>query len=139
MTPAECALEPAVAALGEPYRVQHPFWRLGCFADFALLDRRVIIEVDGQSHNGLQAKIKDRLRDLALLRKGWRTVRISNAEAMSDPAGALSRALMSHEETIPEVEAELASLQDEALHNAAKPKTLRPQKARKSSVPTPKP
>lgn len=91
MTPAEKALEPAVAALGIPYRPQHPLWALGVFVDFALLRQRVVIEVDDPGHNTKAAKIKDAERTAKLQRAGWRVVRCTNAEALSDPIGTVNR------------------------------------------------
>jgi hypothetical protein len=60
-TKAEASLETAVATLGEPYRTQHPFIALSHFADFALLDRKLTIEVDGDSHDRPDQKEKDLL------------------------------------------------------------------------------
>lgn len=92
-TAAEISLEPAIAALGERYRAQHPFFGLYLIADFVLLDRRVIIEVDGDSHNTLAQRRKDLQHMIALEEQGWAVVRMSNAEAISDPYGALEWAL----------------------------------------------
>ncbi len=88
-TQAESALESAIASLGERYRHQHPFWGLKYFADFALLDRKLIIEVDGDSHNNPRQKEKDLLHELAVLDLGWRVLRVSNERALRDPALAM--------------------------------------------------
>lgn len=93
-TAAEAALEPAIAALGERYRHQYPFWNLKYFADFALLDRKIIIEVDGDSHNTPRQKEKDLLHELAVLELGWRIVRVSNEAALANPSQALKVALV---------------------------------------------
>lgn len=93
LTAAEVALEPEVARLGERYRTQCPFFALSFIVDFALLDRRLIIEVDGDSHNSPGAKVKDQARALAFKRLGWNLVRVRNEEVLRDPAAALSRVL----------------------------------------------
>jgi hypothetical protein len=43
-------LEPAVARLGVPYRVQNPHWAIHAITDFILLQQRVVFEVDDPSH-----------------------------------------------------------------------------------------
>jgi very-short-patch-repair endonuclease len=111
MTPSEVALEPAIAALGERYRSQHPFLKHKLFADFALLDRKLIIEVDGSSHDTPKQKYKDALHELALHKDGWRVVRCTNEEAQSDPTGTVTRLLAVTEfPTNEELEAKLACL-----------------------------
>lgn len=93
MTEPEKAMEPAIAALGRPYRVQHPFWDLHHFADFVLLQDKVVVEVDGKSHLAPKQIIKDLQHTLALQAKGYTVVRCSNEEAMRDPSGTLQRLL----------------------------------------------
>jgi very-short-patch-repair endonuclease len=90
-TPAERALEPAVAALGRPYRFQHPLWHLGYFPDFALTADRVIFEVDDPGHRRAAARARDRVRTERLIRAGWRVFRCTNAEALADPVAAVAR------------------------------------------------
>lgn len=92
-TPAELALEPAVAALGIRYRAQHPVFACGFILDFALLDDKIAIEVDGPSHRGRVAQERDKARTEALARHGWTVVRCSNEEALLDPAGTLREML----------------------------------------------
>jgi len=94
-TAAEQAVEPAIAALGERYRHQYPFWGIKYFADFALLDRKVIIEVDGDSHDRAEQKEKDLQHTLKVLELGWQVVRITNEQALRDPEGAIRAALAS--------------------------------------------
>ena len=91
LTPAEKALEPAIAALGQPYRSQHPLWALGLFPDFVLTRQRIVIEVDDPSHSTKAAKLKDAERTLKLARAGWKVVRCLNAEAIADPIGTVKR------------------------------------------------
>lgn len=90
-TPAEEAIEPAIASLGVPYRFQHPVWALGVFPDFVLLADRVIIEVDDKSHNGKAKKKADAARTEKLERLGWRVVRCTNEETLADPYATVDR------------------------------------------------
>jgi len=55
---------------------QYPL-RQGYIADFAILDKHIIIEVDGEHwHSGKKKQKKDRFRDYMLKRAGWKTIRI---------------------------------------------------------------
>lgn len=92
-TDGEAALEPAVAALGVPYRFQHPIWGLRYRLDFALTKHKIAIEVDDPSHTTKVKRIKDKARTARLEKAGWRVVRCTNAEALADPAGAVNRML----------------------------------------------
>jgi very-short-patch-repair endonuclease len=91
MTPAERNLEPAIAKLGVRYRCQHPLWALRVFPDFALPDQRVVIEVDDPSHTTKSARLKDAERTLKIERAGWKVVRCTNDDALSDPIGTVNR------------------------------------------------
>lgn len=90
-TPAEAALEPALASLGVPYRFQHPLWALGVFPDYVLLDQRVVIEVDDASHRRAAKKKADAERTAKLERQGWRVLRCSNEDALSAPYATVDR------------------------------------------------
>jgi very-short-patch-repair endonuclease len=85
------ALEPAIASLGVPYRFQHPVWALGVFPDFVLLQHRLVIEVDDDSHRRASKKKADAERTAKLERAGWRVVRCTNAEALSYPYQTIDR------------------------------------------------
>jgi len=89
LTEAERSLEPAVASLGVPYRVQNPLWALGLFPDFSLLSQKLIIEVDDPSH--ARKRKADAERTAKLNRAGWRVFRCSNDEALTDPYGTVDR------------------------------------------------
>ena len=93
LTAPERALEPAVAALGERYRTQWLFARYRHIADFVLLDRKIIIEVDGASHSKPEQIRKDLLHTIALEQDGWKVVRCTNEEAMSAPYVTLAECL----------------------------------------------
>lgn len=90
LTPSERALEPAIAALGKPYRAQWLFPRFRHIVDFLLLDSKTIIEVDGASHEKPEQRRKDIIHTLALEGMGYKVVRVSNAEAEADPFGVIA-------------------------------------------------
>lgn len=92
-TPAEQALEPAIAALGIRYRFQHPLWGLRVFPDFVLLDHKIVIEVDDPSHRTSKKRRDDAERTSRLEAAGWRVVRCTNDEALEDPYGTIARLL----------------------------------------------
>lgn len=108
-TDAEAALDPAVAALGVPYRFQYPFWEHKYFADFAVLPWRLIIEVDGDSHNKPSQKEKDLKHALQVLDDGWVVARVSNELAMKCPEAAVEQAVEYYREWGPK-KAELGTL-----------------------------
>lgn len=91
MTDPERSLEPFIAALGERYRSQWLFLGLKHIADFVLLDRKVVIEVDGDSHDTPEQQRKDILHTLGLGKLGYAVVRVSNKEALENPAGVIAR------------------------------------------------
>jgi very-short-patch-repair endonuclease len=93
-TASEAAIEPAIAKLGRPYRAQHPIFSHHFIVDFALLEDKIIIEVDGKSHNSTAAKQKDALRTAALERLGWTVVRCKNEDAQRDPDGTVARCML---------------------------------------------
>ena len=92
-TEAESALDPAVAKLGYAYRFQHPFWEYKYFADFAVLPLKLIIEVDGDSHDRPSQKEKDLKHALQVLDDGWVVARVSNELAVQNPGAAAAQAL----------------------------------------------
>lgn len=98
-TPAEAALEPALASLGIPYRFQHPLWALGLFPDFVLLADRIVLEVDDRSHATKAKRAADEVRTQKLKGAGWTVVRCTNAEALDDPYRAVDRMMAQAELT----------------------------------------
>ncbi len=96
-TPAELALEDAIAELGVPYRNNFPGFKYGVrfFPDFYLPTLKLVIEVDDRSHRDPVKMAEDELRTRAL-RQAWgvRVVRCTNEEALDDPRGAV-RAMLS--------------------------------------------
>lgn len=93
-TPAELAIEPAIAALGVPYRNQFPGFLYGLryYLDFVLPTLGLVIEVDDPSHE--RKTEEDAERTAAIAREwGWRVVRCKNEEALNDPRGTVQRLL----------------------------------------------
>lgn len=97
-TAAERSLEPAVAALGRPYRVQEPLYlglhgpALRYFPDFLIPSLNLVVEVDDPSHK--EKATEDAVRTWWLWKVyGWRVVRVTNEEALTRPALALREAL----------------------------------------------
>lgn len=95
-TPAELALEDAIAALGVPYRSQFPGYLYGFrfFPDFFLPTLGLVIEVDDHSHERADKMLADAERTAELEEYGWRVVRCTNDEALVDPHGTV-RGLLS--------------------------------------------
>jgi len=94
-TPAELSIEPAIAALGVPYRTQFPGFLFGFrfFPDFYLPTLAVVIEVDDRSHRLAEKVEQDEDRTRQLEDRGWTVVRCTNEEALGDPYGAVRRML----------------------------------------------
>ena len=86
MTPPERWLWQALRAqrLGVKFRRQHPIGHY--VADFACIEARLVIEVDGWTH---AAPGSDMRRDAALHAAGWRVLRFWNNEVMDNRDGVL--------------------------------------------------
>ena len=55
--------------------------RSGFVIDFAILDQKIAIEVDGTHwHSSKEAKKRDRFKDYMLKREGWKVIRIKEEE-----------------------------------------------------------
>ncbi len=95
-TPAELAIEDAVAALGVPYRTQFPCFLYGLrfFLDYFLPTIGVVLEVDDPSHLKGDRPEADAERT-ATLEREWGVVvlRCTNEEALADPSGTVRRLL----------------------------------------------
>ncbi len=65
---------------------------LGRFVvDFVCFDRRLIVEVDGPSHQGEPQKAKDRERDAWLAGQGFRVLRLPNEPVIASTELAVAR------------------------------------------------
>ena len=87
-TPAEVRFWKLIGPLrvrGFHFRKQVP---LGSFVvDFACHQAKVVVEIDGDTHYTDGAIRKDRARDAALARHGYKVLRFSNADVMHNPEG----------------------------------------------------
>jgi very-short-patch-repair endonuclease len=97
-TDAERALWHALRrnALGVSFRRQHPIPPY--VADFACVEARIVVEVDGGQHGGP----RDTMRDAAMRAAGWRVLRFWNDEVLRNRPGVLTRiqeALAGRQET----------------------------------------
>jgi very-short-patch-repair endonuclease len=75
--------------LGHKFRRQVPIGRF--IADFACLDRRLIVEIDGPVHLALERATRDAERDRWLLAEGFRVLRLTADEVIGDPELAAVR------------------------------------------------
>lgn len=142
LTDPEKALEHAIAGLGQRYRSQWLWAGLRHISDFVLLDSRVVIEVDGKSHDSLGQRVKDLVHTLALERMGWKVVRCTNEEATRHPHVVVSELLgdrLSHRPSLSELEAKLEKLKVECPELfIKKPKRVRSVKSTSRSKTTTK-
>jgi very-short-patch-repair endonuclease len=91
-TPAEKKLWGALRKLdldGTHFRRQAPFGPY--VVDFVCHKARLIVEVDGGIHNHPAVALRDAERETWLRQRGYSVVRITNQDALFDPAGAAER------------------------------------------------
>ena len=70
------------------FRRQHP---LGDYVlDFACLDRRLAIEIDGQAHERGDRPMRDARRDAHLHRRGFAVLRLNARDVLKDLDGAVA-------------------------------------------------
>ncbi len=100
MTPPEARLWVGLKALrreGYHFRRQAPV--RGYFLDFVCFSHRLILEVDGASHQADERAQKDRIRDAVFAQEGFRTLRFDNAmirDNLGDVVEFVRRALEAH-------------------------------------------
>lgn len=70
---------------GMKFRRQFPV--LGFVADFACTEVRLVIEIDGVSHDLGDRPERDVRRDMILLNKGWRVERLLAKQVLDDARG----------------------------------------------------
>ena len=75
---------------GYPVRRQHPIGPY--FADFACVERRLVVELDGGQH--VAGNEADRRRTAHLERRGWRVVRFWDSDALKHPQFVLEVILL---------------------------------------------
>lgn len=86
------------AITGARFRRQHPVGRY--VVDFACIAQRLAIEIDGATHHTDEQLRHDRLRTAFLNRLGWRVLRVTNDDVISNLDGVLetiARATGPHE------------------------------------------
>jgi very-short-patch-repair endonuclease len=71
------------------FRRQHPIgpW----FADFACLELKLVIELDGDTHGTPEQQALDARRTAFLEREGWTVIRFWNSEMLENFEGTLDR------------------------------------------------
>ena len=69
-------------AIGHKFRKQFPIGEMT--VDFACLERRLIIEVDGESHSYGDHPRRDAGRDAILAREGFRVLRVAARDVLKD-------------------------------------------------------
>lgn len=67
---------------GERFRNQHVM--IGYIADFVCLRKRLLVEVDGGYHQKPEQVSRDRTRDGAFERRGYKTLRFTNGQVKHD-------------------------------------------------------
>jgi very-short-patch-repair endonuclease len=74
--------------LGHRFRKQHP---IGPYvADFACVEARLVVEVDGATHGSDEEIAYDRQRTAFIETNGWRVVRVWNGDVMGDLTGVVA-------------------------------------------------
>ena len=72
---------------GHKFRRQHP---IGPYiADFACVEARLVVELDGGQHAQADALKHDERRTQFLLAQGWHVLRFWNHDMLAEPAGVL--------------------------------------------------
>jgi very-short-patch-repair endonuclease len=73
--------------LGLKFRRQHPAGKY--ILDFACIDAKLVIEVDGGQHGELQ--VQDNARTVWLETQGWKVLRFWNNEVLQNTEGVVER------------------------------------------------
>ena len=90
MTPAEKLLwwKLRGAAQGWRFRRQPP---VGPFVpDFACVEIKLVVEIDGETHSSDEEITYDRMRTRYFEERGWRVIRFWNAEIFENLAGVIN-------------------------------------------------
>jgi len=72
----------------EGFKFRRQMWIGPYIADFCCMEAKLVVEVDGSQHE--QRSERDRLRDEALAREGYRVLRFWNNEVMEKLEGVLT-------------------------------------------------
>ena len=76
----------------------------GCIADFASLDARLVIEVDGATHSTDEELARDAVREDALAAQGFAILRFTNDEVFHNLDGVLETVRLKLMELRPRIE-----------------------------------
>jgi very-short-patch-repair endonuclease len=76
-------------AHGDKFRRQHPIHPY--IADFACVDAKLIVEIDGKSHDDATQAAYDAERTRNLAASGWRVLRFRDDEVLTDAAAVAAR------------------------------------------------
>lgn len=72
-------------AMGAKFRRQHP---IGPYiADFACVERMLVVEVDGATHSTPEERAHDQLGTAFLRAEGWRVLRVRNSDVYENLDG----------------------------------------------------
>ncbi len=74
---------------GAKFRRQHP--AANYIADFACVDAKLIVEVDGLSHTIPEQITYDAERDRVLTAQGWRILRIKDSDILTNAHAVVAR------------------------------------------------
>ncbi len=95
MTPAEVRLWQELRGnkLGIHFRRQHV---IGIYiADFVSLKNHLVIEIDGEYHLTPEQQESDRIRTIYLEQQGFRVIRFTNSQVLTDIDSVMSRIIKS--------------------------------------------
>lgn len=76
---------------GQKFRRQHPI--KAYVVDFACVEVRLVVEVDGATHSTDAEREHDEIRSRVLTREGWRIIRVSNNDIYRNLHGTLETIL----------------------------------------------
>jgi very-short-patch-repair endonuclease len=68
----------------DKFLIQREFSVFPYFIDFAFVDLKIAIEIDGSQHLLQERKAKDELKDALLIENGWRVIRIAESSVKED-------------------------------------------------------
>jgi very-short-patch-repair endonuclease len=74
---------------GAKFRRQHPIPPY--IADFACIDAKLIVEIDGRSHDVPEQAAYDATRTEVLAKAGWRVLRVRDDEVLTDPQSVAAK------------------------------------------------
>lgn len=68
----------------DKFLIQREYSIFPYFIDFAFVDLKIAIEIDGSQHLQQERKAKDELKDALLIENGWRVIRIAESSVKED-------------------------------------------------------